>query len=59
MGIWTLGPPKSKWHLDPFSVFAGLTILTENQQTDIPTDRPRYSIYNNRPHLHMQYYDAA
>jgi len=29
-------------------VFAGLTIVTDRL-----TDRPRYSIYNNRPHLRM------
>ena len=28
------------------AVFAGLTSVT-----DRPTDRPRYSVYNNRPHL--------
>jgi len=29
------------------AIFAGLTIVT-----DRPTDRPRYSVCNNRPHLH-------
>jgi len=28
------------------AVFAGLTIVTDRQ-----TDRPRYSVCNNRPHL--------
>jgi len=27
--------------------------------TDRPTDRPRYSVCNNRPHLRTQYCDAA
>jgi len=29
------------------AVFAGLTIVTDKQ-----TARPRYSVCNNRPHLH-------
>ena len=45
----SLGPPESttqtsSWLVQPFS--AGLTIMNR------PTDRPRYSICNNRPHLH-------
>jgi len=37
------------------AVFAGLTIVTDRQTdrlTDKQTDRPRYSVYNYRPHLH-------
>jgi len=41
---------QPKWHLDWFSLFAGLTSVT-NRQTDQPTDRQRYSVGNNRPHL--------
>jgi len=54
---WFLGPTRV---LNPncFSigsaVFAGLTTVTDRQ-----TDRPRYSVCNNRPHLHTQYCDAA
>jgi len=52
------GPPTNTWFLGPTwvhnsnsisigsAVFAGLTIVT-----DRPTDRPRYSVCNNRPHL--------
>jgi len=43
--------PQPKWHLDRFSCFAGLTIATD-QQTDRQTETPRYSVCNNRPHLH-------
>jgi len=54
-GIWTSieytvslaqPSPQPKRHLDRFSRFAGLMIVT-----DRPTDRPRYSVCNNRPHL--------
>jgi len=38
---------QAKRHLDRFSRFAGLTSVTDRQ-----TDRPRYSVGNNRPHLH-------
>jgi len=34
------------------AVFAGLTTVTD-RQTDRSTDRPCYSVCNNRPHLHM------
>jgi len=36
------------------AIFAGLTRVTNRQ-----TDRPRYSVCNNRPHLPMYYCDAA
>jgi len=39
--------PQPKPHLDWFSRFAWLTTVTDRQ-----TDRPRYSVYNNRPHLY-------
>jgi len=54
---WGSGSP-SAWFHEPtrdhnpngisidLAVFAGLTIVT-----DRPTDRPRKSIYNNRPHI--------
>jgi len=32
------------------AVFAGLTVITD-RPTDLPTDRPRYSVCSNRPHL--------
>jgi len=66
-GIWT---PSNTWFLGPTSVlnpngiaigaavFAGLTTVTD-RQTDPPTDRPRYSVGNNRPHLRTQYCDAV
>ena len=46
--MWFLGPPphpspQSKWHLDRFSRFGGLTTVTDGQ-----TDRPRYLVSNNR-----------
>jgi len=40
--------PHPKRHLDWFSRFAWLTTATDRQ-----TDRPRYSVYNNRPHLYI------
>jgi len=40
------------------AVFAGLTSVTD-RQTDWPTDRPRYSVCNNRLHLCVQYCDAT
>ena len=43
--------PHPKRHLDRFSCFAGLTIAT-HQPTERQTDTPRYSVCNNRPHLH-------
>jgi len=56
------GPPSSTWFLGPTrvlnqndisissAVFAGLTSVT-HRQTDRQTDRPRFSVGNNRPHL--------
>ena len=41
-----LGPPESTTQTASRSVFAGLTIVT-----DRPTDKPHYSVCNNRPHL--------
>jgi len=45
----SLGPPEfsTKRHLDGSAVFAGRTSVTDRQ-----TDRPRYSVSSNRPHLH-------
>jgi len=37
---------------------AGFITVTD-QQTDRQTDRPRYSVCNNRPHLRTSYCDAA
>jgi len=45
MVTWAHTSPQTKRHLDGFSCFTGLTIVT-----DRPTNRPRYSICNNRPH---------
>jgi len=54
-----LGPPSNTWYPGPTqvlnpngiligsAVFAGLTSVT-----DRITERPRYSVGNNRPHLH-------
>ena len=56
--IWTPSPSSNTWFPGPTrilrpngisissAVFAGLTSVT-----DRPTDRPRYSVGNNRPHL--------
>jgi len=40
------------------AVFAGLTSVIE-RQTDRLTDRPHYSVGNNRPHIRTCYCDAA
>jgi len=50
---WFLGPArvhKPNGMLIGIAMFAGLMIMT---------DRPRYSICNNRPHLRTQYCDVA
>jgi len=44
----SLGTPKPK--SIGASIFAGLTTVTD-RQTDWPTDRPCYSVCNNRPYL--------
>jgi len=50
---WAHLSPQPKQHLDRF-VLAALTSVT-----DRPTDRPRYSVGNNKPHLRItQYYDV-
>jgi len=58
--MWGSGPQSNTWFPGPTgvlnpngiwtgtAVFAGLTSLT-----DRPTDRPHYSVGNNRPHLRM------
>jgi len=51
---WAHPTQNPKRHLDQFSRFAVLTIVT-----DRPTDRPRYSVCINRPHLRTYYDDAA
>jgi len=43
---WAHRNPQPKRHLDWFSHFAGLTSVKGRQ-----TDRPRYLVGNNRPHL--------
>ena len=60
VGIWT---PSTMWahpspyptrHLDRFRRLAELTIVTDRltyRLTNRQTDRPRYTVYNNRPHL--------
>ena len=57
-----LDPIYNTWFLEPTrdqgtngisvgsAVFAGLTTVT-NRQTDRQTDRSRYFVCNNRPHL--------
>jgi len=47
---WAHPSSQPKGHLYRFSRSAGLTIVT-NRQTDRQTDRPRYSVCNNRPYL--------
>jgi len=65
------GPHTSIWYVVPWptgvlnpngisigwTVFAGLTTVTDRR----PTDKSRYSVFNNRPHLLRcgQYCDAA
>jgi len=63
-------PPSNTCFLEPTQVhipngisvgsatFAGLIIVT-HRPTDQPTDRPRYSAYNNRPRVCTQYCNAA
>ena len=43
--------PHPKRHLDRFSCSAGFTVATD-QPTDRQTETPRYSVCNNRLHLH-------
>jgi len=62
---WAIWTPSNTWFRGPTRVhnpngisigsagFAGLTIVTD-RQTDRPTNRPRYSVCNNRPHLHCE-----
>ena len=54
----SLHPPESSTQTASPSVesFSQGSILW---QTDRQTDRPRYSVGNNRPHLHTYYCDAA
>jgi len=47
---WAHPSPQPKRHLDRFNRFAGLTTVTD-RATDRQTDRPRFSVCNNRPHL--------
>jgi len=61
-GIWT---PSNTWFLGPTrvlnpndisidsAVFAGFSTVSD-RQTDRQTGRPRYSVCNNRPHLHCE-----
>ena len=51
---WAHQSPQPKWQLDRFSRFCRLASVT-----DLQTDRPRYSVGNNSPHLRTQYCDAA
>jgi len=41
---WAHLSQQPKWHIDRFSRFAGLTIVTDRQTA-------RYSVCNNRPHV--------
>ena len=54
----SLGPPESSTHTASQSVepFLQGSLV---QQTDRQTDRPRYSVDNNKPHLCTWYCDAA
>ena len=56
MAPWAHQSPQHKHHLDWFSRFAGLTTVTD-RLTD--TDRPRYSVCNNRPHQRFNVYSTA
>jgi len=51
----SLGPPESSTQTASRSVqlFLQGSLLwqTDSRQTDRPTDRPRYSVGNNKPHL--------
>jgi len=46
---WTYPSPQPKRHLDWFSGFS--RAHDRDRQTDRQTDKPRYSVCNNRPHL--------
>jgi len=51
---WFLGSTKfknSKGISIGSATFVGLTIVRDRHR---PTDRPRYSIYNNRPRPHLR-----
>ena len=59
-GIWTpsntgfLGPPESSTQTE----YRSVQLLLQGSllwQTDRQTDRPHYSVGNNRPHLHTYY----
>ena len=52
------GPPSATWFLwltrvlDPNGISIGEAVFAElTSVTDSPTDRPRYSVGNSRPHL--------
>jgi len=45
-----LGPPESTTQMAPFSRICSAYYC--DRPTDRQTDRPRYSVCNNRPHLH-------
>jgi len=53
LGRWAHPSLPSKRHLDRFSRFC------RAHYCDRQTDRPRYSVCNNRPHLRTQYCDSA
>ena len=48
---WAHPNPQPKWHLDRFSHFCRAYYC--GRLTDRPTDRPHYTVGNNKPHLHM------
>ena len=45
---WDYVSQSPKRHLDRFSLFAGLTDVTD-KQTDTQTERSRYSVCSSRP----------
>jgi len=49
---WTHLSPQTKWHHDWFSRFCSI------HDSDRQTDRPRYSVCNNRLYLCTQYCDV-
>ena len=51
MVSWAHPRPQPKWHLDRFSRFCRAHYC--HRQIDRPTDRPHYSLRNNRPHLRI------
>jgi len=65
------GPPSNTWFLGPnrvlnlngiligSAILQGSLVWQTDRQTEKASDKPCYSVGNNRTHLHTQYCDAA